>query len=131
MSAKTVTRSSSASLSRHRSVWEIRADGWIGLVDDLGGLATLPRDHRDWEPRMARVRETLAALTPIESYWAFPGRRVFGELSNWIERGELARAHQAARRIHRMLATQTYRHDNRALDNDGELPSMIETDTER
>jgi arginine decarboxylase len=131
MSEKTVARSSAASLSRHRSVWEIRADGWIGLVDDLGGLATLAREHREWEPRMARVRETLAALTPIESYWAFPGRRVFAELSNQIERGELARAHQAVRRIHRMLATQTYRHDTKALDNEGELPSMIETDTER
>jgi arginine decarboxylase len=131
MSERTVARSSAASLSRHRSVWEIRADGWIGLVDDLGRLATLPREHREWEPRMARVRETLAALAPIESYWAFPGGRVFGELSNWIERGELARAHQTARRIHRMLAAQTYRHESVALDSEGELPSQIETDSER
>ena len=40
------------SLSRHRSVWEMRADGWIGLVDDLGRLATLPRDHAEWAGRM-------------------------------------------------------------------------------
>jgi arginine decarboxylase len=119
------------SLSRHRSVWEVRADGWIDLVDDLGRLATLVRTHAEWEPRLQRVRRTTAALMPIESYWAFPGRRVFGDLCQWIERGELARAHQAARRIHRMLAGQTYRHQSAAADAEGELPSQIETDSER
>jgi len=119
------------SLSRHRSVWEMRADGWIGLVDDLGRLATLARDNPQFEPCMARVRATVAALAPIESFWAFPGGRVFGELSSWIERGELARAHQAARRIHRMLAAQTYRHESSVIDAEGDLPSQIETDSER
>ena len=119
------------SLSRHRSIWEMRADGWIGLVDDLGQLATLPRDHAEWAARMERVRQTTGALQPVESYWAFPGGRVFGELCSWIERGELARAHQAARRVHRMLAAQTYRHGTVALDSESELPSQIETDSER
>src|SRR3954471_21303049 len=119
------------SLSRHRSVWEMRADGWIGLVDDLGRLATLPRDHAEWAGRMERVRQTTATLQPVESYWAFPGGRVFGELCSWIERGELARAHLAVRRIHRILAAQTYRHESNALDSEGELPSQIETDSER
>ena len=64
------------SLSRHRSVWEMRADGWIGLVDDLGRIATLARDHEDFEPCLKRVRTIVAALAPIESYWAFPGGRV-------------------------------------------------------
>ncbi len=119
------------SLSRLRSVWELRADGWIGLVDDLGRLATLPRDHADWENIMARVRATVTSLAPIESYWAFPGGRVFADLTTWIERGELARAHQAARRIHRMLAAQTYRHETPSIDGDSELPSQIETEGER
>ncbi len=134
MTKKIVATSTSAdSLSRHRSVWEIRADGWIGLVDDLGRLATLARDHADWGACMARVRQIVNLLTPIESYWAFPGDRVFNELSIWIERGELARAHQAARRIHRMLAAQTYRHVTATPDgaSDSELPSQIETDGER
>ena len=118
-------------MGQHRSVWEIRADGWIGLVDDLGRLATLARDHAEYEPRPQRVRATTAALAPIESYWAFPGGRVFGELCHWIERGEQARSHQAARRIHRMLAAQAYRHQTTALDSESELPSQIETDGER
>jgi arginine decarboxylase len=130
MNERTVGRSSTASLSRHRSVWEIRADGWIGLVDDLGRLATVPREHREWEARMAHVRETLLALAPIESYWAFPGGRAFSEFSTQIERGEFARAHLLARRIHRMLAGQTYRHETATLNVEGELPSAIETDAE-
>ncbi len=120
-----------ASLSQHRSVWELRADGWISLVDDLGRLVALRREEPEFEQRLARVREIVSVLAPIESYWAFPGGRVFNELGVWIERGELARAHQAARRIHRMLAAQTYRHESGTLDVDGDGPSQIETDSER
>jgi len=120
-----------ASLSRHRSVWEMRADGWINLVDDLSRLAILPPEHAERERRSQSVAELVAMLAPIESYWAFPGHRVFSELCTWIERGELARAHQAARRIHRVLAARTYRHEASALEGDGDLPSQIETDSER
>lgn len=120
-----------ASLSRHRSVWEMRADGWISLVDDLSRLAILAPEHPERASRLAHVQNIIDALAPVESYWAFPGGRVFGELCQWIEREELARAHQAARRIHRVLAARTYRHDANTLDNDNELPSQIETDSER
>ncbi len=129
--ARIATLSNPASLSRHRSVWELRADGWISLVDDLGRLVALRRDEAEFDERLVRVRAIVAVLAPIESYWAFPGGRAFNELGTWIERGELARAHQAARRIHRMLAAQTYRHENAALDADSEGPSQIETETER
>ena len=54
------------SLSRHRSVWEARADGWIGMVDDLGRLADMSRDHADWEPCGARVRQLAQGLAPGE-----------------------------------------------------------------
>ena len=116
------------SLSRHRSVWEARADGWIGMVDDLGRLADMSRDHADWEPCGARVRQLAQGLAPIESYWAFPGGRVFNDLALWVQRGEYARAHQAARRIQRMLAAQTYRHESILPGADADGPSQIETD---
>ncbi len=128
---KATVGSDSHSISRHRSVWEMRADGWIGLVDDLGRLATMTRDEPDWEPCRERVRKIVETLAPIESYWAFPGGRVFGEMATWIERSEMARAHQFARRIHRMIAAQTYRHTNSNLDDGGDGPSQIETDSER
>ncbi len=127
----TPATSRSGSMTRHRSVWEMRADGWISLVDELSRLATLARDQPEFERRIARVRQIITDLAPVESYWAFPGHRVFAELATWIERGELARAYQAARRIHRMLAAQTYRHETSTLEGEGELPSQIETDSER
>nr|MBP6707089.1 hypothetical protein [Achromobacter sp.] len=67
------------SLSRYRSVWEMRADGWINLVDDLSRLAILPPDDPERAHRLAHVRKIVESLTPIESYWAFPGGRVCGE----------------------------------------------------
>lgn len=126
-----VGRPGTASLSRHRSVWELRADGWIGLVDELGRLAELPRDHAQWDTCLARIRSTIDLLNPIEHYWAFPGDRAFGELAACVERGEYPRALVTARRIHRMLAAQTYRHEGGKLEAEGEGPSQIETDSER
>ena len=122
MKAKTVKSAPADSLSRHRSIWELRADNWISLVDNLDRIATLARDHFDWEPCLARVRATVAMLEPIEHYWAFPGDKVFAQLATWIDRDEFARAHQYARRIHRMLAAQTYRHENTGLDSDTTCP---------
>ncbi|HKW84635.1 MAG TPA: ornithine decarboxylase, partial [Burkholderiaceae bacterium] len=104
MTENTPAAARNASLSRHRSVWEMRADGWIGLVDDLSRLTMLASDHPERKTRLEHVHALVESLAPVESYWAFPGGRVFGELRTWIERGELSRAHQAARRIHRVLA---------------------------
>ncbi|KWZ39953.1 ornithine decarboxylase [Burkholderia savannae] len=123
--------SGGTSLGNHRSVWEMRMDGWINLVDDLSRLSILPTDDPEHTLRLDSVRRTVALLTPIECYWAFPGGRVFGELRHWIEREEMGRAHQAARRVHRVLAARTYRHEANTLDSDNELPSQIETDNER
>ncbi len=129
--SKAESADNTKSLSRHRSVWEMRADGWIALVDDLGRITQMLRDEPEWEACLARIKQLTESLAPVESYWAFPGPRVFTELSTWIERGELARAHQAARRIHRMLSGQTYRHATANADGESEGLSQIEADTER
>lgn len=109
----------------------MRADGWMALLDGLGRLVDMHRDHAQWAEVEARVREVAASLAPIESYWAFPGGRVFTELQTWIERAEFARAHQSVRRIHRMLAAQTYRHESSGGGMDANGPSQIESDHER
>ena len=80
---------------------------------------------------LKRIQQTVDFLTPIESYWAFPGKRVFADLCQYIEQEEFASAYQIARRIHRALTASTYRHDNNVLDSDRELPSQIETDSEQ
>ncbi|RYF88233.1 MAG: ornithine decarboxylase, partial [Chitinophagaceae bacterium] len=121
----------STSLGHHRSVWEIRSDGWINLVDAIGHLVNLVADDPERAEILKRIRQTVEYLTPIESYWAFPGKRVFAELCQYIEREEFASAHHISRRIHRALIASTYRHDNNVLDSDRELPSQIETDSEQ
>ncbi|MGL4291846.1 MAG: aminotransferase class I/II-fold pyridoxal phosphate-dependent enzyme [Phreatobacter sp.] len=128
--ARRQRRSHEISLNRGHSVWEMRADSWIALTDDLGRMAELPRDGAEFAERRERVQATLAILRPIESYWAFPGRKLFDELAQWFEAGDLNRTQLAARRINRMLANRSYRHQALSLDSDFDGPSEIETEEE-
>ncbi|HRD94355.1 MAG TPA: ornithine decarboxylase, partial [Accumulibacter sp.] len=124
------TGRSAAPLSRHRSVWEVRSESWIGLVDQLSQLAKLPLDDPSREDRLTTVQALTEALRPIEACWAFPGRRAFTDLCTFIDRGDLALAAVGARRIHRTLASLTYRHEGTAPKNDADLPSQIESEQE-
>ena len=119
-----------ASLSRHRSVWEVRSESWIALVDELAQLAKQLPDDPGREAGMARVQSLTEALLPIESCWAYPGRRAFAELSVLIERGNIALAAVSARRFHRTLASLSYRHDSATPKSDADLPSQIESEQE-
>src|SRR5258706_6445946 len=118
------------SLSQHLSVWEMRSDSWIALSDDLGRLVDLPRDAAEFTDRHAGIEATLTRLTPIESFWAFPGRRLFDEVIAWFRAGDLARMHLAVKRINRMLSNNSYRHNSLSLEIDAEMPSMIDTEEE-
>jgi hypothetical protein len=42
-------------LSRHRSVWEVRTESWIELVDELSQLANPARDDRAISKRAWRT----------------------------------------------------------------------------
>ena len=123
-------RSHEISLNRGHSVWDLRSDSWIALTDDLTRMVELSRDVPEYKDRAARVEEAFAVLRPIESYWAFPGRKLFDELIEWYEAGDLKRTQTAFRRIGRMLANQGYRHQTLSLDAETEGPSAIETEEE-
>lgn len=128
--ARRQRRKHETSLNRGHSVWELRTDGWISLTDDMSRMIELPRDGAEFAERKERVHRTLSMLRPIESYWAFPGRRLFEEVVQWFEAGDLNRTHTAVRRINRMLANRSYRHQSLSLDSDSDGPSAIETDEE-
>ncbi len=119
------------SLSQHRSVWEIRSDSWINLVEDIGYLTDLAVDHVERAKALTRVKLTLDFLVPIESYWAFPSKRVFNELCQNIEREEFSTARVLARRIHRALSAGSYRHDHTVLQSERELSCQIETTSDQ
>ena len=120
----------SASLSQHLSLWEIRSDSWISLNDDMGRLMAVPRDCAEYAERHARVAQLLTRLVPIESFWAFPGRRLFEEMRAWFATDDMARLASAVRRINRMLANRSYRHTELSLDSDEDMPSAIDTEDE-
>ena len=120
----------STSLSRHRSVWDVRSESWIGLVDVLSQLAKLAQDDPGREERLTKIGALTEALRPIEACWAYPGRRAFAELCSHIDRGNLAHAAIIARRFHRTLASLTYRHEGTGAKNDADLPSQIESEQE-
>lgn len=125
------TDSVEISLNSCRSISELRSNSWILLVDDLGLLSTISPDHSDFIATLERVTHAIKTLSPIETYWAFPGARSLAELKGLVERRELVQAHLAARRIHKMLAGQTYRRQGVLSEIEGDLPSQIETDEQR
>ncbi|MDX0500639.1 aminotransferase class I/II-fold pyridoxal phosphate-dependent enzyme [Sinorhizobium medicae] len=110
------TDTAEISLNSCRNIRKFRSDSWTLLVDDLGRLSTISPDHSDFIAILIKVTRAIEALPPIETYWAFPGVRNLAELKGMIERRELVRAHLAARRIHKMLADETYRHDSVSLE---------------
>ena len=110
LEAKRKKKKTNVSLNWYRSVWEIRADSWIQLNDDLGRMVQIEAGTSEYKRRHARVSEILDRLEPIESYWAFPGRHLFDHLRTFFEANDITRLHGAVRRINRALAEHTYRH---------------------
>ncbi|MDX0852736.1 aminotransferase class I/II-fold pyridoxal phosphate-dependent enzyme [Sinorhizobium medicae] len=110
------TDTAEISLNSCCNIRKLRSDSWTLLVDDLRRLLTISPDHSDFIATLKKVTRTIEVLPPIETYWAFPGARNLAELKGMIERRELLQAHLAARRIHKMLADQTYRHDSVSLE---------------
>jgi arginine decarboxylase len=110
LEARRKKKKTNVSLNWYRSIWEIRADSWIQLNDDLGRLVQLDPSVAEYRRRHARAGEILNRLKPIESYWAFPGRHLFDHLLALFEANDIPRFHNAVRRINRALAEHTYRH---------------------
>ncbi len=119
------------SLNWCRNIWEIRADSWILLNDDIGRLVELAPDGPEYQRRHARIGETLDRLKPIESFWAFPGRRLFDHLLGWYAANDTARLPTALRRINRALGEHSYRHHDIDIVEGTERAREIEHNEER
>ena len=119
-------KKTNVSLNWYRSVWEIRADSWIQLNDDLGRLVQLEPGTAEYKRRHARVEEILDRLEPIESFWAFPGRHLFAHLLALFAANDIARLHASIRRINRALAEHTYRHQQVEVTDEAEANREVE-----
>ncbi len=94
-------------LSDFFSASQLRSDRWTTLK----GLATrlVAADAQRREKMLARTEDLLDALDPIESYWAFPGKRSLKQLRRLLFRGDLEEFSHAVSRITRALMSGAYR----------------------
>ncbi|MEM7308079.1 MAG: aminotransferase class I/II-fold pyridoxal phosphate-dependent enzyme [Planctomycetota bacterium] len=97
------------SLSRHYNASHMRADAWNRLKTRVGRLTKDLRKERDPERHVRGLGEDLALLSPIEAYWAYPGKRLFGELLAAFERRDYELLSRRVDRIVRMLVSDGYR----------------------
>ena len=104
-----MSESERTSLSRYYNATHLRADAWNRLKTRVRRIEEDLRRGRDPERHRARVARDLELLRPIESYWAFPGKRGFGELLETFEQGEYEDLARRVSRLVRSLASDAYR----------------------
>ncbi len=80
-------RNSGRTLTEYYSASQLRHDRWSSLKSVTARLAGA-QDAAARDQFAARARELMAALGPIESYWAFPGRGAWQSLAALLDRGE-------------------------------------------
>ncbi len=97
------------SLSAYYNASRLRTDTWDRLKIATARLNHATRDRRTVDALRAEVSEALRLLEPMESYWAFPGRKVFRDLARLFEREEYEALARQTARIVRLLVSGAYR----------------------
>ncbi len=103
------TDSKLPSIKDYYSAVQLRTDRWSALREVAEGLHLHGAQGRQGKKLMARAEELFEALSPIESYWAFPGAHAFEHLRKLYASGSVEDLSQNVRRIARALATGAYR----------------------
>ena len=119
-----------ASLSDNYSASQLRVDSWNKLKDSAIRLKRAASAGKALEDRRAEVRGYLDGLEPIESYWAFPGRQNFQQLSRALEQEDYVSLSINTARIVRAMMSGSYRRCAVALDPGGEAASALEGEDE-
>ncbi len=97
------------SLSTYYNASHLRTDAWSRLKAGARRIELDLKRGRDPRKHERNVARDLELLTPIESYWAFPGKQVFGELLRAFERREYELVGRQVTRIARLLSSDAYR----------------------
>ncbi len=103
------TRTPPPSVNDYYSAVQLRSDRWSTLREVVDRLANLGPDETGLAKLTRRAADLFEALSPIEMYWAFPGRAAFGHMrlqlaqKNWEELGF------SVRRVVRALTSGAYR----------------------
>ncbi|MDB6177129.1 beta-eliminating lyase-related protein [Paracoccus sp. Z330] len=91
------------------SATQLRADRWSVLCDVAEELALHGTDGRKSRKLLKDAEDLMAALAPIETYWAFPGASAFGYMQRLLEQRKIADFTHSVRRAARALISGAYR----------------------
>jgi arginine decarboxylase len=91
------------------NVPRVRTDHWNRLRDGARRLARGARDAGERAQLVESCTASLDVLAPIEGYFAFPGRRAFGELRAMFDAGQYGRLGAQTVRLVRLLTSGAYR----------------------
>ena len=106
--AETKPEGGKSSLSDYYSASQLRNDRWTSLKSVSGQLAGSKRERSKIQ-LIEKARAILTALEPIESYWAFPGRRGLEQLRKQLGREDYTGFAHLVTRIAKALTTGSYR----------------------
>ncbi|MEM7172654.1 MAG: aminotransferase class I/II-fold pyridoxal phosphate-dependent enzyme [Pseudomonadota bacterium] len=97
------------SLADYYNASQLRVDSWNRLKSCTLALKRAAAAGQPCDELISKNRSYLEVLTPIESYWAFPGRRQFHRLGRLLETGDYAGLASVTARIVRALMSGSYR----------------------
>ncbi len=105
------------SMSDYYSAVQLRSDRWSSLRDLTGALVRTPSRHPT-KKQLQQINELFEALSPIESYWAFPGRSAFEHLRRQFTNKSYDDLAFSVGRILRALTSGAYRRRHIPLERD-------------
>ena len=98
-----------ASLGDYYNASQFRVDTWNRFKILTSRLERGQVSRPGIEPLRQQARVALDLLSPIESYWAFPGRVAFNQLRRLLDNEDYSDLARAAARIVRALMSNSYR----------------------
>jgi len=99
----------SGSLGAHYNASQLRADTWTRLKSVAVRLGSAEASGAVRADLQREATRALGLLTPIESYWAFPGHDACHHLRKLLDKGEFEDLAGAVSRIVRALMSNSYR----------------------
>jgi arginine decarboxylase len=110
----------------YNSVWQLRGDAWCRLEEAADRLTRTTTTGALKEQYVEICKEQLAALTPLEPYWAYPGSPQFAKVQRLFNAGSYDKFSHSVARINRALTTESYRSgdvDTAGLDDTDMFPA--------
>jgi arginine decarboxylase len=97
------------SIGDYYSAVQLRADRWSALRGAVGQLADLGAEEKGAAKLARQAKELFDSLSPIETYWAFPGLAAFDHMRRQLENRNWDDLAFTVRRVVRALTSGAYR----------------------